>query len=130
MNWHRLRRPRLPWALALGLALLLLSGWGQVHRVLHPGVTAVHVLSQSPSTAHSTANSTSGSPLAAVHLGHEAEGGLCLLLDHLAEGSAALLSPVLALAGAAPATLPQSFIPAVRTAQPRPFDARGPPRLA
>ena len=120
MTLNTLRRPQKPWALALALALLLLTGWGQVHRVLHPAATTATVL----------ADSRSGQDQAALHVGHESAGGLCLLLDHLADGTAVLHSPLLALASS-----PLQVLPVQRTAQSgavqaRPFDARGPPVFA
>ena len=120
MNFSRLRQHRQPWAIALVLALLLLTGWGQVHRVLHAG-SAVPVL-QAQADGAQTGN---------VHLaGHEEGGSLCQLLDHLSQGSA----PV--SAQGTPAVLP---LPLMQTAWANlerhalvlsPFEARGPPHLA
>lgn len=127
MNGHRLPHSRPSWALALALALLLLTGWGQVHRVLHPGVTAAHVLSEAAASAQTSYSAHLQAP---VHLGHEAEGGLCLLLDHLADGSVPLASPVLPMAGPPPASVPGPLVLSLPAASPRPFHARGPPLLA
>lgn len=120
MNLHSLRRPQKPWALCLVLALLLLTGWGQVHRVMHPGATAATVLAD--------AHHGHGQP--ALHAGHEAGGGLCLLLDHLADGTATL--PPLLLVTACPAVpaLPEPRAQGALAAEARPFDARGPPVFA
>ena len=120
MIFNALRQPQKPWALVLALALLLLTGWGQVHRVLHPAATVASVL----------ADSRSGHDQAALHVGHESGGGLCLLLDHLADGTAPLAWPLLALASSPVRVLPvQRAVPS-GVAQARPFDARGPPVFA
>ena len=104
--------------MALVLALLLLTGWGQVHRVLHPAAAPVF-------TAAAQADADKA-PL----VGHEEGGGLCQLLDHLSQGSA----PVPALATLAAMPLP--LLQATWTPRSRhgvalaPFEARGPPHLA
>ena len=119
MNFPRLHPHRQPWALALVLALLLLTGWGQVHRVLHPGAPFPVLSATADAQVHQ-----------APQGGHEEGSGLCQLLDHLSQGSApvSVLSPV--------AVMP---LPQVQTAwTPRwrhvlvlaPFEARGPPHLA
>ena len=120
MNFSRLRQHRQPWAIALMLALLLLTGWGQVHRVLHTGSTAQVVQPQ-----------PDGLQTGNAHLaGHEDGGNLCQLLDHLSQGSA----PVSALG--IPAVLPLPFMQAAWAPLERhalvlsPFEARGPPHLA
>ena len=106
--------------MALLLALLLLTGWGQVHRVLHSG-TAVSVLQAQ----------AEGVPLGQVHLaGHEEGGSLCQLLDHLSQGAAPVSAP------STPAVLPLPCMPASWAALERyalvlsPFEARGPPHFA
>ena len=104
--------------MALVLALLLLTGWGQVHRVLHPGAAPVF-------TAAAQADADKAPPV-----GHEEGGGLCQLLDHLSQGSGPV--PVLATMAAIP--LPP--LQATRTPRSRhgvdlaPFEARGPPHFA
>ena len=104
--------------MALVLALLLLAGWGQVHRVLHPGVVAVQA-SMADAQAHK-----------ALPGGHEEGGSLCQLLDHLSHGDA----PVPAVAALAAMPLPPAspvWTPLRRHASvPAPFEARGPPRFA
>lgn len=123
MNFSRLRQHRQPWAIALVLALLLLTGWGQVHRVLHMGgaVPVVPVLQQQ----------ADGVQAGKAHLAsHEEGSSLCQLLDHLSQGSA----PV--SAQGTPAVLP---LPLMQTAWANlerhalvlsAFEARGPPHLA
>lgn len=125
MNFSRLRQHRQPWALALVLALLLLTGWGQVHRVLHPVATAP-VLAAAADAAQPTAAGTAKAALA----GHEEGGGLCQLLDHLSQGAAPM--PVLATLPAMPLPpLPAAWTPRLRHGvDPAPFEARGPPHLA
>jgi hypothetical protein len=111
--------------MALVLALLLLTGWGQVHRVLHPA-TAVPVLAAAADAAKTPDAGTAKAPLA----GHEEGSGLCQLLDHLSQGSAP--APVLA----ALAAMPLPLLQATWTPRSRhgvalaPFEARGPPHLA
>ena len=101
------------------LALLLLTGWGQVHRVLHPGAAFPGLSATADAQVHK-----------ALAAGHEEGSGLCHLLDHLSQGSA----PVSVWSTAAVMLLPQ-----LQTAwAPRwrhvlvlaPFEARGPPPLA
>ena len=109
--------------MALVLALLLLTGWGQVHRVLHTGsaVQVVPVLQQQ----------ADGVQTGKVHLaGHEEGGSLCQLLDHLSQGSAPVSAP------STPAVLPLPLLQAAWAPLERhalvlsPFEARGPPHLA
>ncbi len=120
MNFSRLRQHRQPWAIALVLALLLLTGWGQVHRVLHVG-GAVQVVQPQ----------TDGVQTGKAHLaGHEEGSSLCQLLDHLSQGSAPVSTP------STPAVLTLPLLQAAWTALERhalvlsPFEARGPPHLA
>ena len=120
MNFSRLRQHRQPWAIALVLALLLLTGWGQLHRVLHTG-SAVQVVQMQ----------ADGVQTGKVHLaGHEEGGSLCQLLDHLSQGSA----PVSALGSPAVPPLPlmqAAWAPVERYALVLShFEARGPPHLA
>ena len=82
MLFRRLRQHRQPWALALVLALLWLTGWGQAHRVLHLG-SAVPALS---SLSAAVGVQDGPAPLG----GHEEGGTLCQLLDHLSQGAAPL----------------------------------------
>ncbi len=125
MNTNFLHRHRQLGALALTLALLLLSGWGQVHRVLHPGATAASVLVNA-----STAGQPAAHPHAEHSLGHEAGGSLCLLFDHLADGTAFTSTPLLPVADGPSASLPDAILAADPRPHWRPFDARGPPPLA
>ena len=120
MNFSRLRQHRQPWAIALVLALLLLTGWGQVHRVLHTG-SAVQIGQSQPDAPQ----------LGKVHLaGHEEGSSLCQLLDHLSQGSAPVSVPDIL------AVLPLSLVPALwaplewHALVLSPFEARGPPHLA
>ena len=108
--------------MALVLALLLLTGWGQVHRVLHPG-TAAHLLAGSADASHADAGK--GLPT-----GHEEGSGLCQLLDHLSHGAAPV--PVLATLAAMPLPpLQPAWTPLSHHAVERaPFEARGPPHFA
>ncbi len=114
----------MPLALVLAMALLLLVGWGQVHRVLHPAGTAVSAPLSAPGAGHAHHHD------AERHLGHAAGGALCLLADHLADGVAAMQPPGLPMASRPSACLPQPGQSPVAAAQARPFDARGPPSLA
>jgi len=125
VNTNSLHRHRQLWALALTLALLLLSGWGQVHRVLHPGATAASVLASAEAARQPAAH-----PHAEHGLGHESGGSLCLLFDHLADGTAFTSAPVLPVAGGPSASFSDACIPAATRSLWRPFDARGPPPLA
>ncbi len=137
MNLHCLHRSHPSWAkalaLALALALLLLGGWGQVHRVLHPASAAAALLANPSATAHGPGpGSEQGSQHshAGHHLGHESGSSLCLLVDHLADGTAITATLPLPVPFAASAEPP---LPAWRAAPlqaPRPFDARAPPPLA
>ena len=120
MHFSRLRQHRQPWAIALALALLLLTGWGQVHRVLHTG-GAVQVL---PPQADSLQTGK-------AHLaGHDEGGSLCQLLDHLSQSSTPVSAPStpavlsLPLAQAAWANLERHALVL------SPFEARGPPHFA
>ena len=120
MNFSRLRQQRQPWAIALVLALLLLTGWGQLHRVLHTGSAAQVVQPQ-----------VDGLQTGKVHLaGHEEGGSLCQLLDHLSQGSTPVSAP------STPAVQPLSCMLVSWASLERhalvlsPFEARGPPHLA
>lgn len=133
MNLHSLRRSHpsraVALVLSLVLALLLLGGWGQVHRALHPASTAAAVLASGSAPVQASEQGSHHSH-AGHPLGHESGGNLCVLLDHLADGAAltaALTQP--------PAFLPSTGLPlsagqAAPLAAPRPFDARAPPPLA
>ncbi len=100
--------------LALLVALLWSVGWGQVHRVLHPG-------------ASTSLAAPADSETAAPGLAHEDGSGLCQLLDHLSDGA----GPVQTL-GAPAFAQPPSENPCLHLAPLhllalRGFDARGPP---
>jgi len=110
----------------MALALLLLSGWGQVHRVQHPGATAASVLALGGPAAESVAEHAH----AGHSLGHEAGGSLCLLFDHLADGTAFTSTPQPPLASGPSAQLSLPDVQAATQQRLRPFDARGPPPLA
>jgi hypothetical protein len=101
---------------ALTLALLLSVGWGQVHRVLHPGALSF-------TSAEANARTT------VPGLGDDDGSSLCKLLDQLTHGA----GPVQALARL-PAEPPAPLrwappVVRVQLAAVRDFDARGPPRL-
>jgi len=119
--------------LALVLALLLLGGWGQVHRALHPPSTAAAVLESASAPAQGMGQ---GSEQCSQHshaghsLGHESGGSLCLLLDHLAAGTALASTLPLPAAFAVSAGLPLPASQAAPLEAPRPFHARAPPPLA
>ena len=120
MNFSSLRQHRQPWAIALVLALLLLTGWGQVHRVLHTGSALPVFQAQADGVQADKA-----------HLaGHEEGSSLCQLLDHLSQGSAPVSAPDIL------AVLPLSLMPALwaplewHALVLSPFEARGPPHLA
>lgn len=101
---------------ALVLALLWSVGWGQVHRVLHPG---------SPSY---TIADASGKAVVA-ELGDEHGSSLCQLLDHLTHGAGPATIMAMFLADC-PAQSPNGRAPAQeRLTTRRSFDARGPPPL-
>lgn len=113
-------------ALAMALALLLLSGWGQVHRVQHPVATAASVLdigvhAAAPEAGHADADHG---------LEHEAGGSLCLLFDHLADGTAFTSTSQAPLASGPSVLLSLPDFRVATLQQLRPFDARGPPPLA
>ena len=110
-----LRHHALTSALVLVLALLWSAGWGQVHRVLHPGA---QVLSVADATGQASA----------PDLGDEDGSGLCKLLDHLTHGAGPVAALTLLPTGAPAATAPSAFTPRVSAASPRSFDARGPPQ--
>ncbi len=105
--------------MALVLALLLLTGWGQVHRVLHPAAAAPVLAAAAQADAGHVPS-----------VGHEEGSGLCQLLDHLSQGSAPV--PALATLAAMPLPpLPAAWTPRLRHGvDPAPFEARGPPHLA
>lgn len=125
MNWLFLRHPRRLWALVLALALLLLSAWGQVHRVLHPGVSSVSALAGLAVSAHTHDHHDQ------VHgLGHDSSGSLCLLLDHLADGPSVTVAPQPFLTGKPTAELPRPTAVVVTSGTLRSFDARAPPEFA
>ena len=113
MNSSTLRQHKQLWALALVLALLLLTAWGQVHRVLHSGAT--------------TWSSDSASKAVAPALVDEDGGSLCQLLDHLSHGAGPVQVVALAFAAVQSAVLPWSRVERVHLAQNRRFDARAPP---
>ena len=118
MNALQSPRHRSPWALAralaLALAVLLLGGWGQVHRVLHPGVPTLSA-AERPAQA------------APAGLAHDEGGSLCQLLDHLSHGCG--LPTVLALA--LPLAPPLAPLPLLAQRAPSftllAFEARAPP---
>lgn len=119
--------------LALVLALLLLGGWGQVHRALHPPSTAAAVLESASAPAQGMGQGSEQSPHhshAGHHLGHESGGSLCLLLDHLADSTALASTQQLPVAFAATAGLALPASQAAPLEALRPFDARAPPPLA
>ncbi len=130
MNLHSLRRSRRPWALALVLAVLLLASWGQMHRVLHPQTSAVSALPAAPGSGHGHGHGHGHLHDAHTPLGHAAGGGLCVLFDHLADGTATLQVPHLPLLGRPSACPPQPVHLSLAAVHARPFDARGPPPLA
>lgn len=126
MHFSQLRQAAPRWALGLALALLLLTGWGQVHRVIHPGVSAAAVLASAGAQAAAPAQDEGPT----LHAGHAAGDSRCLLLDHLAEGAAPLQTPLRSIADQPAAPMPWLDRPAVSLLAGRPFDARGPPPLA
>ena len=115
MSFQSLRRHQQPWALVLLLAVLLFTGWGQVHRVLHSGAPVA--------VATEAGKHMPG-------LADEDGSGLCKLLDQLAHGAGPVLTG-LALAQGMPTAAPVGM-PEVRrfTGTAHGFEARGPPRLA
>ena len=113
MNFSTLRQHQQPWALALVLALLLLTGWGQVHRVLHPGAAAWSVESSLKATGHA--------------LAHEDGSSLCQLLDHLSHDAGPAQAPLLALLALPPALPVLAMLQGASSLSPRHFDARAPP---
>ncbi len=108
--------------MALVLALLLLTGWGQVHRVLHPAAASPMFTA--------AAQTTEADAAPALSAGHHEGGGLCQLLDHLSQG-AAPVAVVASLAAMPLPTLQAAWVPRSRHAvHLAPFEARGPPHLA
>ena len=120
MNFSRLRQYRQPWVIALVLALLLLTGWGQVHRVLHTGIALPLFQAQADGVQTGKAHLAS----------HEEGSSLCQLLDHLSQGSVPVSAP------STSAVLPLPLMQAAWATLERqalvlsPFEARGPPHLA
>ncbi len=116
---------RSPWALALVLALLVLSAWGQLHRVLHAGPAPAAVAALAQSGTAEAAHSADG----AVG-GHDEGSSLCQLLDQLSQGAGLLPGFAPALAQAQPAA-PVGLRAMRPPAGPwRTFAARDPPPLA
>jgi hypothetical protein len=109
-----IRQHALSSVLALLVALLWSVGWGQVHRVLHPG-------------AGTSLAAPADSQTAAPGMAHEDGSGLCQLLDHLSDGA----GPVQAVATLAlaqpPSEKPRPHLAPVHLLALRGFDARGPP---
>ena len=103
--------------LTLVLALLWSLGWGQVHRVLHPGTQVLSVADPSAQAL-------------APDLGDEDGSGLCKLLDHLTHGAGPVTGLAVFLKGEPPAATPSAPTPRAPMALTRSFDARGPPRLS
>ena len=101
---------------ALVLALLWSLGWGQVHRVLHPGAQLLSVADPSAKAV-------------APDLGDEHGSGLCKLLDHLTHGAGPVTALGLLPKGESAAATPFALTPRAPVALTRSFDARGPPRL-
>jgi hypothetical protein len=109
-----IRQHALSSALALLVALLWSVGWGQVHRVLHPG-------------AGTSLAAGADSQTAAPGLAHEDGSGLCQLLDHLSDGAVpvqAVATPALAQP---PSEKPRLNLAPLHLLALRGFDARGPP---
>ncbi len=107
------------------LALLLLSAWGQLHRVLHAGpAPAAAALAQAgkAEAPHTTAFEAVG--------GHEEGSSLCQLLDQLSQGAGLLPALVPALAQAEPPAPPGLRATRAPGMPWRAFAARGPPQLA
>ena len=105
------------WVLAF--ALLVSMGWGQVHRVLHPGVLTF----TAADAGHEDVKA------AVPGLGDEDGSSLCKLLDHLTHGAGPTLAVAVLLAGEPPALTPTTRVPGDHAAAARSFDARAPPRL-
>jgi hypothetical protein len=102
--------------LALVLALLVLTGWGQVHRALHAVTQDAAVAAQQHAGVHAA--------------GHDAGSSLCALLDHLSLGAAATRVAVLPPVWRWPTGLARQAPASVQWVQTAAFDARGPPLLA
>jgi hypothetical protein len=102
------------WALAL--ALLVSMGWGQVHRVLHPGALTF--------TA-----ADAGAKVTVPGLGDDEGSSLCKLLDHLTHGAGPALAMAVILASEPPVMVPTTLVPSGHAAVTRNFDARAPPAL-
>ena len=100
--------------MALVLALLLLTGWGQVHRALHPGALALTV-------------ADAGGKAASPGLADEDGSGLCQLLDHLSHGAGPAQTLWLTFAAALPAIAQAMHFAGRYAVLRRGFDARGPP---
>ena len=103
-------------------ALLLSALWGQTHRVLHPGATTPQAVA---------ASAEAGSQAAVAGLADEDGSGLCKLLDQLALGAGVAVALQAPLWPSQPCAM-QATAPALPTwgADPRRFDARGPPAAA
>ncbi len=101
-------------AIALVLALLLSVGWGQVHRVLHPG-------------AGTSLAAPADSQTAAPGMAHEDGSGLCQLLDHLSDGAGPVQAVAIPALAQPPAETPRPHLAPLHLLALRGFDARGPP---
>jgi hypothetical protein len=114
-------------AFVLACALAGAQSLAFVHRVAHPGHAAS--LAGMGHPAHHAAASKAPAPaslLAALFVGHDADGPVCHLFDAAAPDG--LPSPLVAMPVLAPVLL-ALLAPAAPCARPaaRPFDARGPP---
>lgn len=100
---------------ALTFALLLSTGWGQVHRVLHSG-------------AQGFASVETSAKAAVPALGDEEGSSLCKLLDHLSHGAGPVLAVAVLLAEVPSDRLPVLRVSGIFATAAQGFDARAPPR--
>ncbi len=109
-----IRQHALSSVLALLVALLWSVGWGQVHRVLHPG-------------AGTSLAAPADSQTAAPGLAHEDGSVLCQLLDHLSDSAGPVQAVAIPALAQPPAETPRPHLAPLHLLALRSFDARGPP---
>jgi len=111
-----IRQHALASVIALLVALLWAVGWGQVHRVLHPG-------------AGTSVAARSDAQAAAPGLAHEDGSSLCQLLDHLSDGAGPVQTVAAPALAPPPSEKPRLHLAPLYLLAWRGFDPRGPPTL-
>jgi len=101
--------------------MLLAIGWGQVHRVLHPGAVTLASVEVGVQTGQQNAEGA---------LAHDDGGSLCRLLDQLSQGAGPVQALSVCPVCAPPVEVPVLRLSGAQALAARGFDARAPPRLA